>query len=144
MKSRLMMFATGLSLILSAQAAMALSRLPTPFLIKGQDAKIMVEVLEASGLEEQSSIETTFFQADEAFCVNASNLKTCQFSVGGGLFVRTASLEDTTAFIQVLRRNGAESYAVNDGRRWDLRNLECSTRFDLTKRQLVSQCTFEQ
>jgi predicted 3-demethylubiquinone-9 3-methyltransferase (glyoxalase superfamily) len=144
MKTRLSLFAAGLAFVFSAQAAMALSRLPTPFLIKGHDAKIMVEVLEASGLQEQSSIETSFFQADEVFCVNASHRKTCQFSVGGGLFVRTASVEDTDAFIKVLRKNGAESYAVNNGRRWDLRNLECSTRFDLTKRQLVSQCTFEQ
>ncbi|HYX34532.1 MAG TPA: hypothetical protein VE954_15630 [Oligoflexus sp.] len=143
MKSRFVMIAASLSFALGAPAAMALSRLPTPFLVKGHDAKIMVQVLEASGIQEQSSIESTFFQTDEVFCVNATNLKTCQFSVGGGLFVR-ASVEDTEAFIKVLRKNGAEAQAVANGRRWDLRNLECSTRFDLTKRQLVSQCTFEQ
>jgi hypothetical protein len=143
MKTRLSLIVAGFSLVLSAQAAMALTIAPTFFKIKGHDAKTMVTALENSGLEEQSSIESTFFQADEAFCVNASKLKTCQFSVGGGLFVRT-EVEDTDAFIKVLRKNAAISRAVEGGRRWDMRNLECSTRFDLTKRQLVSQCTFEQ
>jgi hypothetical protein len=136
-----MIFAAALSFVL-AGSAMARTIQPTFFKVQGHDAKVMVGALERSGLQEQSSIESTFFQADEAFCLNGS-LKVCQFSVGGGLFVR-AEFEDTDAFIKVLRKNGAVAQAVEGGRRWDLRNLECSTTFDLRTRQLVSQCTFEQ
>jgi hypothetical protein len=133
--------AAALSFVL-AGSAMSKTIQPTFIKVQGQDAKVMVGVLERSGLQELSSIESTFFQVDEAFCLNAS-LKACQFSVGGGLFVR-AELEDTDAFIRVLRKNGAVSQAVDGGRRWDLRNLECSTFFDLKTRKLLSQCTFEQ
>lgn len=117
--------------------------------IKGQDAKTMVAILKRSGLQEQSSIETSFFNAEEAFCVAGVNpdtqvsIKICQFSVGGGLFVR-ASAADSDAFIKIIRKAGAVSNAVTNGRRWDLSNLECSTRFDLATRKLVSTCTFQQ
>jgi hypothetical protein len=143
MKTRLSMIAAAVSLFFAAQAAMALTIAPTFFKIKGGDAKVMITALENSGLQEQSAIESSFFQADEAFCENSSRLKTCQFSVGGGLFVAT-DVDDADAFIKVLRKNAALSRAVEGGRRWELRNLECSTRFDLVKRQVVSTCTFEQ
>jgi hypothetical protein len=145
MKSLLFMITAGFSLVLGG-AAMAQSNLtlaPTAFNVQGHDAKTMVDVLDRSGIQEQSSIESTFSQTDEAFCVSGTNIKICQFSVGGGLFVR-ASAADSDAFIKVLRKNRAVSQAVTNGRRWDLRNLECSTRFDLATRKLVSQCTFEQ
>lgn len=143
MKTRLSMIAAAFSLFFAADVAMSLTIAPTFFKVKGDDAKVMITALENSGLQEQSSIETTFFQADEAFCENSTRLKVCQFSVGGGLFVAT-DVDDTDAFIKVLRKNAALSRAVEGGRRWELRNLECSTRFDLVKRQLVSTCTFEQ
>lgn len=117
--------------------------------IKGQDAKTMVTILKRSGLGEQASIETTFFNAEEVICVSGVNpdtqlsIKICQFSVGGGLFVR-ASSADSDAFIKLIRKAGATSTAVTSGRRWDLLNLECSTRFDLNTRKLLSTCTFLQ
>lgn len=143
MKTRLSMIVAGLSLVLGAQVALSLTIAPTFFKVKGHDAKTMITALENAGLPEQSAIESSFFQAVEASCENSSNFKVCRFSVGGGLFVQT-DVEDTDAFIKVLRKNRAISRAVNGGRIWEMRNLECSTRFDLNKRQLVSQCTFEQ
>ncbi|WP_141735111.1 hypothetical protein [Oligoflexus tunisiensis] len=143
MKFRLVMIVSGLSFVLSGPAAMGLSRAPVLLDAQGHDAKTMIAVLERSGIQEQSSIESTFYQTDEAFCVSGTNVKICQFSVGGGLFVR-ANAKDSDSFIKVIRKNGAESFAVTNGRRWDLRNVECSTHFDLQTRQLVSQCTFEQ
>lgn len=143
MKSRLFMIVAGLSFALAGQAAMALTLQPTLFNVKGHDATTLIDVLDRSGIQEQSAIESTFYQTDEVICVSGTNIKVCQFSVGGGLFVR-ASAEDSDSFIKVIRKNGAVSRAVTNGRRWDLRNLECSTHFDLVKRKLVSQCSFEQ
>jgi hypothetical protein len=143
MKFRLVMVTCSLSFLMAGSVALGLSRAPVLLNAQGNDAKQMIGVLERSGVQEQSSIESTFLQADEAFCVSGAQAKICQFSVGGGLFVR-ANAKDTDTFIKLIRKNGAESYAVANGRRWDLRNLECSTRFDAVKRKLVSHCSFEQ
>jgi len=117
--------------------------------IKGYDAEIMKDTMERAGVNEQSAIESSFFQAAEAFCVKPVNahvqpaLTACQYSIdNGGLFV-AAEFEDTAPFIKVLRKNGVQARIEGNERRWQLFNLECSTRFNIRTRKLETTCTFQ-
>ncbi len=117
--------------------------------VKGHDAEIMKDTMERAGVNEQSSIETSFFQAPETFCVKPVNANVqpartaCQFSIdNGGLFV-AAEFEDTAPFIQILRKNGVHARIQGNERRWELFNLECSTRFNIRSRKLETTCTFQ-
>ena len=116
--------------------------------VKGPDAEVMKDILERAGVNEQSAIESSFFQAAESFCVKPVNASVqpawtaCQFSIGGGLFV-AAEFEDTEPFIQILRKNGVQARVQGNERRWELFNLECSTRFNLRTKKLQTTCTFQ-
>lgn len=116
--------------------------------VKNQDAKIMSDIMESAGVNVQSAIESSFLQADEAFCVKPidSNVQpartACQFSVGGGLFV-LANLEDTAPLIRILRKRAVKARIEGNERRWDLLNVECSTTFNLRTRKLDTTCTFQ-
>ena len=116
--------------------------------VKNQDAKIMSDIMESAGVNVQSAIESSFLQADEAFCVKPVNssvqpaLTACQFSVGGGLYV-LANFEDTDPFIKILRKKGVRARVEGNERRWELFNLECSTTYNLRTRKLNTTCKFQ-
>lgn len=110
--------------------------------IKGPDAAEIAAILERSDVQRQDAIESSFFKMDKAFC-KSGKITVCQFSIGSGLFVQS-SFEDTQTMIGLLRKNRVSSQTIAQGRRWDLFNLECSTRFVLSKRMLESTCTFQQ
>lgn len=114
--------------------------------IMGNDAARMIAIIERSGIASQSAIESSFVRMDEAFCQTGQKpgqLTACQFSIGSGLFTQ-ASFEDTQSFIALLRKNKVVSRPIEGGRKWELIDLECSTRFVLSSRKLESTCTFKQ
>ncbi len=115
---------------------------PVQKTVRGQDAELFLAIMERSGLPVQSAIESSFITSEEAFCIRGKAAKFCQFAVGGGLFVR-ADQDDADALIQLLRRNEVVARPDAQGRKWEVSNLECSSRFDLKSRKLKSTCTFK-